>query len=326
MNSSFRPLPLLGNPHLQTILGNFFPGPPARLPARLHVVPLQDGDALAVHDTTPGRWRPGDPVVILAHGLGGSHRSGYMLRLTNQLNGRGLRVLRVDLRGAGAGAGLARRVYNAACSADVRAAAEMIGAGTPDSPLLLAGISLGGNIVLKLAGEAADRPLINLIGVAAVAPPIDLARCAEVLASLPFYDGYYARNLLRQVRRHQRLFPQAGAFRFPRPWTMRRFDDLYTAPRGGFADALDYYRRASSFPLIGRIRVPTFILAARDDPFIPADSFDQLSPAAHLQIHVAERGGHLGFLGWDGAGGIRWAEQRLTEWLLERAGRRGSIQ
>ncbi len=113
---TFRPLPFLGNPHVQTILGNLWKGPRVLLPTHTEVVPLPDGDALAIHETTPPGWQQGDPVILLVHGLGGSHRSAMMQRLTNRVQRRGLRVVRVDLRGTGAGARLARRLYNAACA------------------------------------------------------------------------------------------------------------------------------------------------------------------------------------------------------------------
>ena len=96
---------------------------------------------------------------------------------------------------------------------------------------------------------------------------------------------------------------------------MRLFDDLYTAPRSGFADAMDYYRRASTFAIIPRIRVPTLILTSRDDPFINVEPFERLSVPSHIEVRILKHGGHLGFLGWDGAGGIRWAERRIVDWL-----------
>jgi predicted alpha/beta-fold hydrolase len=314
--SGFRPLPLLGNPHVQTLLGNLLRGSPEVAARERHVL-LPDGDRLVLHDSVPPRWRPGGRVALLVHGLGGSHRSGYLLRVAALLLRRGFRVGRLDLRGVGRGARLARRTYNAACSADVRAAAEHLTSLAPGSPLALVGFSLGGNIALKLAGEAAADPLPGLERVAALAPPLDLEACAALLA-LPrnrFYNRFFVRNLLAHARRLPRFFPDVTLPRFPLRLTLRLFDELYTAPRGGFADALDYYRRASAFPLVGRITVPTFVLTARDDPFVPAEPFERLPALPHLRVEVAPRGGHLGFLGWDGAGGIRWAERRLAEWV-----------
>src|SRR5207244_1680439 len=127
----------------------------------------------------------------------------------------------------------------------------------------------------KMAGEAADRPVPNLVGVATLAPPIDLTRCSELLAQPRnrLYEGNFVRSLLREVRQRKRHFPELHSPRFPERLTVRLFDDLYTAPLSGFADAADYYRRASSAPLIARIGVPTLVLTARDDPFIAVEPF-----------------------------------------------------
>ena len=313
----FRPLPFLGNPHVQTLLGNWPEAGAQPLAARERQVLLPDGDRLVAHDSTPDRWRPGGRIALLVHGLGGSHRSGYLRRLAGRLLARGLRVVRLDLRGVGRGEALARRTYHGGCSEDVRAAAAEVRSWSPASPLVLVGFSLGGNIVLKLAGEAGARPVPGLERVAAVSPPIDLEGSAARL-SLPrnrFYERFFLRNLLEQVRRQQRHFPDLPRARFPRKLTMRLFDDLYTAPRSGFRDALDYYRRAAALPLVPRIAVPALILTARDDPFVTAEPFETLPVAAQVEVHVLRRGGHLGFLGWDGLRGVRWAEQRVFDWV-----------
>jgi predicted alpha/beta-fold hydrolase len=222
----------------------------------------------------------------------------------------------MDLRGAGAGVRLARRTYHGGCSDDVRAVTDVLHDDSPTAPMLLAGFSLGGNLVLKLAGEAAANPVPGLCGVAAVAPPIDMTRCAAMLTRQHLYDQYFVRQLVQQVRRHQSYFPDQPRPRFPRRLTLRRFDDLHTAPRWGFADALDYYRKASALPVIENVAVPAFILTARDDPFISVEPLENLAPGPARAIHIVERGGHLGFLGRDGNGGYRWAEQRLVEWVV----------
>jgi predicted alpha/beta-fold hydrolase len=242
-----------------------------------------------------------------------------MQRLARALLPRGLRVVRLDLRGCGRGIALARGSYNGGCSGDVRAAMVVLSRAYPTSPIVLIGFSLGGNIVLKLAGEVDAHPVPNLERVAAVSPPIDLERCAALVA-LPrnrLYELNFLRCLMSQVRQRQRYFPDLPDVRFPRRMTLRIFDDLHTAPRGGFADALDYYRRASSWPLLPRIGVPTFILTAQDDPFIAVEPFEGLVVPSHIQVQIVPRGGHIGFLGWDGAGGIRWAERRILDWVLQ---------
>jgi predicted alpha/beta-fold hydrolase len=228
-----------------------------------------------------------------------------------------MRVLRMDLRGVGAGERLAKRTYHGGCSEDVRAVAAYFHRENPGTPLILVGLSLGGNIVLKLAGEAAADPLAGLVAVAALAPPIDMIGCARMLAqpSNRLYEQYFVRHLKDQVKRNRRHHSDQPKPRFPRQLTMRLFDEMVTAPSWGFADALDYYRRASALPVLGQIQVPAFILTARDDPFIAVEPFETLRPGPATEVHIMGRGGHLGFLGRDGAGGFRWAERRLVEWI-----------
>ncbi len=313
----FNPLPLLGNPHVQTILGNLLTGVPHPSRSKRSAVALPDGDRIALHETPPRRATRNNhaPIALLVHGLGGSHRSAYMLRTTQRLSGLGWRVVRMDLRGAGVGIRLARRFYNAACTADLHAVIEYLLNAFPDAQLSVVAFSLGGNIALKYAGEYADRLPLRLRGVAVLAPPIDLVRCSELIARYPFYDAFFVRHLTHQVAEHQRYFPDVPKVVFPRRMLLRDFDEVYTAPRWGFASALDYYRRASSLPWVESIRVPTFILAARDDPFVAVAPFEELRPPECVRLQIVEQGGHMGFLGPDGMGGIRWAETQVIDWL-----------
>jgi predicted alpha/beta-fold hydrolase len=308
----------LGNPHLQTVLGTLLPGRMAPLQSLARIVPLPDADNLLVYDSMPRTWSTGHWVVVQVHGLGGCHESGSMRRLAAALYAHGFRVIRVNLRGAGPSLTLSRRLYYGGCSEDVRAVAAQVDQGTPGSPIVLVGLSLGGNIVLKLAGEAASLPLQGLAGVAAVSAPIDMVRCCGMLSEPHnrFYDRYYVARLVAQVRRHQRLFLDEPKVSFPRRATLRQFDDLHTAPRWGFRDALDYYRRSSALPWVPRIKVPAYLLTARDDPFIATQPFEGLPANPLHDIHIVDYGGHLGFLGDDGAGGVRWAERRVVDWVV----------
>ena len=315
----FRPLPLLGHPHIQTLLGHILPGPAVSLPTREQVIRLPDGDGLILYDNMPPGWRPGGRIALIVHGLAGAAESAGMSRLAARLLAQGLRTVRIDQRGAGKGMALARRAYNAAGSDDVRAALNEVHHWSPDSPIALVGVSLGGALVLKAAGETSDHPAPYLERVAAMNPPIDLIRCA-VLIALPrnrIYNQYFTALVVRDAMRRQQFFPDLPPLRFPRRMTVRLFDDLYTAPRGGFADALDYYRRASVFPLIPRIDVPTLILTARDDPFIAVEPFEDLKAPAHVVVRIVPHGGHVGFVGWEGSRVGRWAECRIVEWVAK---------
>lgn len=324
----FRPLPLLSNSHVQTIMGCLLWERPMPFPVQEHFVTLPDGDRLAIYDCQPPDWTNGDPIVISVHGLCGSHRSGYLLRLGKILLRGGVRVVRVDLRGAGNGVFHAKRTYNAACSEDLREVVTLFHEMSPQSEIGLAGFSLGGNVVLKLAGEAATNPVPGLSAVAAACPPIDLAACCELInrPENRFYDRYFGRELVRQIRRHQRLGPDVPKIALPNNLRLRELDEIHTAPLGGFRNADDYYNKASAFPLVSNIQVPVLILAAEDDPFICIDPILQLRNRPGIEVKVVSHGGHLGFLGFDGAGGYRWSERYLGHWLMRHIPNRSQRQ
>lgn len=310
----------LGGGHRQTLAGAFFPG---RLPderAVIRYLPLPDGDMLVVHDDCPAGWSPSGPVALLLHGLAGCYRSSYLVRTTAMLNAHGTRTFRMDLRGCGAGAGLALKPYNAGCSDDVLAVLQAIGGWCPGSPISLLGFSLGGNIVLKLLGEAPERVPAAVARAAAVNPPIDLARCTYGLARWPqrHYDAYFVKQLLQRLRELQQRRSDFVPPTFARtPRRLVEFDDQYTAPRSGFRDADDYYRRCSSEQFLPAIRVPTLILTSRDDPLIPVASFERLSLPASVRLHIAEGGGHLGyFAASNGDESREWLQTQLLGWVL----------
>jgi predicted alpha/beta-fold hydrolase len=321
----FRPLPFLTHRHLQTILAAkmYLPLEP---PSVTRLVRLADGDQIALEISTPHGWQPDAPTVVLLHGLCGCHRSTYMRRLAYKAWRRGMRAVRMNLRGCGSGRGLARQLYHSGRSEDVHAVLRLLHADIPDAPLTLLGFSLGGNIALKLAGELRDTAAAYLQQVIAVCPPADLAACVRLLAhpSNRLYERHFMRRLRADVIDRHRLFPDLPPAELPQELSLYAFDNLYTAPRCGFRNAEDYYARCSAAPLVPDITIPCRILFAADDPFIDATVFDGVKLPASLQLIRTQYGGHLGFLGWPGrAGGYRWMDTLLLDWL-QSTGRRAS--
>ncbi len=327
----FRPHAVFAGGHRQTLAGAFFPGALLVERGEPRRVELDDGEAVVVHDDCPGGWRTGGPAAVLVHGLAGCHRSGYLVRIAAKLNGRGVRTFRMDLRGAGAGAALAVKPYHGGCSDDVRAVVRFVEQLCSGSPITLLGFSLGGNIVLKLLGEAPERVPAAVVRAAAVNPPIDLEESVVSLSrwSLRAYDRYFVRLLLRRLSDRQLLRPDAPWGRFPTcpdlfaqpPRRLFDFDDRYTAPASGFQDAHDYYNRCSSEQYLSNIRVPTLLLAARDDPLIPVSMFERLTTTNNLppsiRLHIAEGGGHLGYVARrNNDPDARWLDWRMVEWTL----------
>jgi len=313
----FQPHPLLPTGHLQTLAGILLPQNVVKEEARQHRVLLDDGDRIVLHDDCPAAWSSGDRTALLIHGLAGSHASPYMQRIAGKLNQRGVRTFRMDLRGCGAGEGLARLPYHSGRSEDAAAGLRKIAEVCPGSPTTLIGFSLGGNIILKLLGESASDLPPQLDRAVAVCPPVDLLHCVQSLARgiNRFYDRHFVRLLMAQIETQRRLIPDAPALDArQRPRGVFEFDDAFTAPVCGFGTAANYYRLCSSAQFIPVIRVPTLILAAADDPLVPGEMFAALALPSAVTLHLARSGGHLGFIGRrNGDPDRRWMDWRVVE-------------
>jgi predicted alpha/beta-fold hydrolase len=318
----FVPARGLSGGNLQTVMASLFPGRvnlQGTVPRHLR---LPDDDRAVLHDDMPGIWQRGDHVVLLLHGLSGSHQSGYMVRLASRLTALGVRVFRMDHRGCGAAAQLARSPYHAGRTEDIAAAVAMLERLCPGSPISIAGFSLSGNMLLKYLGDNAESLPFCLYRAVAVCPPVDLHQCTARMATTTAgqrYDWYFTRRLLSQIVQTtlwRDELPLAKAKRLPR--CMYEFDDLYTAPVTGFASVDDYYTQTSSLPVLGRIRVHTTILASQDDPVVCPQPLIDASLPPNVTLCLTPHGGHLGFIGRAGVDpDRRWMDWRLTEWLLE---------
>jgi hypothetical protein len=316
----FHPPWWLANCHVQTCLP-FFVRPSAREQGTVrHLVPLDDGDAVVVHDNRPDEWNGGAPVAVLVHGLAGCHGSTYMRRVAACLNCRGVRTFRMDLRGAGAGTAHARRPYHSGRSADAAAVLEAVHSLCPDSALSIIGFSLGGNVVLKLLGEMGGSPPAWLARGAAVSPPVDLLTC-EAYIDRPFarqvYVRYFLRQLWRQMEKRRQFVADAvPSEQVPRPRSIRELDETVTAPVWGFTCADDYYRQSSSGPYLARIGVPTLIVSAKDDPLVPYQPLLEAERSDAVTLLLTERGGHVGFIGRANGDPDRyWMDWRIADWI-----------
>lgn len=318
----FVPARGLRSANLQTVGASLFPGN-TRLNGTLERhLRLDDGDLLVLHDDTPVGWERGDHVALLLHGLGGSHRSGYMVRIAQKLSKLGIRTFRLDHRGCGAGTSLARQPYHAGRIDDIAATVSLLERLCPGSPISIAGFSISGNMLLRYLGEYSDSLPFSLFRAVAVCPPVDLHHCASRLAqslSGQRYDWYFTRKLISQIAASPQWddgLPIAHTRRPPR--RLYDFDELYTAPASGFPSADDYYNCASAAPVVPRIRVHTTILASEDDPVVCAAPLTRLSLPPNVRLCLTRYGGHLGFIGKRGIDpDRRWMDWRVIEWLLE---------
>jgi predicted alpha/beta-fold hydrolase len=278
------------------------------------------------------RWqrdRRSSPTLLLLHGLEGSSESLYVLGASSKAYLAGFNVARMNMRNCGGTEHLTHTLYNSGMTADIHAVLAEELAGRERLPrVYVAGFSMSGNMVLKLAGDyGADYPAA-LAGVASVSPSIDLNSCADAIErrSNALYRMSFMRSLRRRVRTKSRQHPELYDTRgLRRVRTIRQFDERYTAPHGGYAGASDYYERASSLPVIARVKVPTLIIHSADDPIIPADPFQDPSIAANPDVLLVftPHGGHVGFIADSPTGeDRRWAENRVVEFcrMLEDRG------
>jgi predicted alpha/beta-fold hydrolase len=242
-----------------------------------------------------------------------------MVRVADKLNAAGMRAFRLDMRDCGAGQGLARQPYHAGKSDDVLAALRKVAELCPGSALSLVGFSLGGNQVLKLLGESPGDVPPSLRRAMAVNPALDLAACAKAMEGrvARHYDRHLVGLLWRQLQRRSLALTDAPTCDLSRrPRALKEFDELFTAPAAGFESAQHYYARCSAAQFLPHVQVPTLILSARDDPLVPAQVFQGLACSSAVTVHVAEGGGHLGYIGRRGADpDRRWMDWRVVEWV-----------
>jgi uncharacterized protein len=264
------------------------------------------------------------PTLVLVHGLEGSSASGYVVGTAEKAYRAGFNVLRMNQRNCGGTENLTPTLYNSGLSSDYRAiVTELIQEdGLPE--VFAAGFSMGGNLVLKMAGEMSEAAPSRLRGVVAICPSLDLALCADAVAERRnfLYERHFVRGLKRRMRYKASLFPD----RYPldglaRVRSVREFDDVITAKFCGFRDADDYYARSSARRIINQIRVPTLIITAQDDPMVPFGSF--LDPAIRsnpsITLIATRYGGHCGFVSRDAGEERFWSEARIVEFCLCRS-------
>jgi predicted alpha/beta-fold hydrolase len=269
-------------------------------------------------------WQPdasARPTLLALHGLEGSSLTHYMRGLADKAWRRGWNAVLLNQRTCGGTENLTPGLYHSGLTADPISAIETLAAEKGLRDFGVIGYSLGGNLTMKLAAEMRDHPGLPVRAVAAICPTIDLERCVRAIErprNLP-YQFNFVRSLKARMRRRDRIWP--GTFDLgllSQIWTIRKFDDVYTAPYHGFGDARNYYARASALRTIDRIAVPALIVAAEDDSFVPSGQFDE--PAVRdnkwIDVRVSRHGGHCGFIttpaqNQDGY----WAEETTTAFL-----------
>jgi predicted alpha/beta-fold hydrolase len=266
--------------------------------------------------------RASRPTLLLLHGLEGSADAHYMRGMAAKAFAAGFNVVRLNQRNCGGTDHLSAGVYHSGLTSDPAAVIDELIRTEGLTSLAVAGYSLGGNLALKLAGEYGEglRPEVHAF--AAVSPTLDLAVCIDALErpSNWLYQQNFLFSLKRRIRRKARQYPDRySTAPLARTRTVRQFDDAYTAPMSGYRDAADYYHRASSLRVVSAIRVPTLVITAADDPFVPVGPFHDQAVARNpaVRLVLTPHGGHCGFVArrGTGPGDGYWAEQAVVDFV-----------
>ena len=326
--NKFTPRRFLRNGHLQTLAGNYLP--------RKAVLPPPENELIEVesaHDAIPssrvlcqGHWQPlaGRDTVLLLHGLEGSSNSQYVRGNSARFYAAGWNVVRMNMRNCGGTERECPTLYHSGLSGDVLAVVRHYQRTRGAERWSLVGYSMGGNLVLKLAGELGHTAAPLLRAVAGVSPVVDLAPSADALhePANRIYEWKFLRGLVQRYAHKCELFPQIFDPRRSRGLrSLREFDDRVMSPYCGFAGADDYYHRASSARVVDGIAIPALVLHALDDPFIRMLPETRAALLANPQVHLieTEHGGHCAFLApavdYDGY----WAERLLFDFLHAQA-------
>ncbi|MDQ6830905.1 MAG: hydrolase [Gemmatimonadota bacterium] len=322
--TSYRPAWWIPGAHLKTMWGKLARRRP-QVALRVERWEVPDGDFLDLHRLAARDDGPSVPRVLMLHGLEGSPDSHYARGMLQQARLRGWAADALVFRSCGAEPNRLARSYHSGETTDLDFVVRRLIEAEPDRLLLLAGVSLGGNVLLKWLGERGDDVPSAVRAAAAVSVPYDLARSARRIdrGFSKVYQANFLRTLRRKAHAKRERFPGIlDAELIDRARSFYDFDDCVTARLHGFTGADDYYARSSSLGFLPRIRVPTLLLSAVDDPFLPSEVLDDVRAIArdnsNLCIEFPKRGGHVGFI----SGLVPWkpdyyAERRIMEFLAE---------
>ena len=333
MTSPFRPPRWLKSPHLQTIGA----AAPLFAPPRSHTV--AEEESLRIPVGTDGHlharaWWAGArtgaraPAVVILHGIAGSKDSHCCVRAAVAVHRAGYHAVRLDMRGAGDSVVDAPSLYHAGLTTDLDLVVRHLAADPRVSGVLVLGFSGGGSQALKLAGEWGDAPPAGVLGVASISAPLDYTRVAarmDTLACLP-YRFHVLRGLIDCARAFVQHHPQRAGYRSADLDGIKRFrnyDGSIIVPMHGFSDVDSYYWEASSGPYLGKVRVPTILIHAEDDPMVPIATVRPWLAGASsaMRVQLSRHGGHIGWLaGLDESSWIKgWATSEALAFFAEHA-------
>lgn len=305
--------------HIQTIVGNFMRRENALPQGERRHFPIEEG----VEVVCVCHWqtdRKAVPTVVIVHGLEGSIDSNYVIGTGSKAWGRGMNVVRMNMRNCGGTEALSTTLYHSGLSEDVATVTQQLIASDRLPSIGLVGFSMGGNLVLKCAGEWKDHAPRQVKAIVGISPAIDLGPSAAALSEPRnrIYELKFMRGLRKRYAHKREQFPHLyEEVRLPMLAGIWDFDEKITARYSGFTGAADYYERASASGVAQDIRVPTLVIHALDDPFIriTKETRHKLLGNTAITYIESESGGHCAFLaephGYDG----RWAEKTAIDFV-----------
>jgi predicted alpha/beta-fold hydrolase len=304
--------PLFRNPHWQSVAGHLWKrdGGEARFPIERRLFQTEPDVQVLVESQMPGGPAAGE--IVMVHGLEGSGEAGYMRSLSGAALRAGFAAHRFHMRTCGGTERLCRTLYHAGLTSDLLAVLRQF-RSEGRGPAFLVGFSLGGNVVLKLAGEMGESAGALVRGVCGVSAALDLAACSRRIAQPE--NHFYERRFVRRMRARLCATGRYQERNFQGLRTVKDIDDRITAPSFGFGDAAGYYRTQSAIRSVDGIRVPVLLIQAKDDTIVPFDIFAAGALRANPRIEVlaTEHGGHLGFIGRKPH--RLWADDAIMEWI-----------
>lgn len=302
----FKPLSGCASPFLQMGIACYSSGGKEPF-SYTQLVSLDDGDQISCHFSKPIHWQTHQSTIVLVHGAGGCHSSPYMIRLARKFYQAGFHVVRVNLRGAGSGAGFNNRNYCAENSHDLLTVLKVLKKEAPKSSITLCGFSLGGSLGMKLAGELGVNAHHYLDHLIAICPPLDYKHTTQNIR-----NTFCERVLLQDVLRQHHRWCKNEKIK-----NVSDYDEKVTVNLWGYANLNEYYDKCSPYNFVSKINIPFDLILSVDDPIVDYRTAKQMQFSSSTNVWLSRYGAHIGFIGWAGKEhGIFWLDKLLLNWKL----------
>jgi len=317
---NFTPLSGLANRHCQTLASAAL-GRINKIPFIRRELLLPDGDFIDLDWTGTPDANSVTPIVVIFHGLEGSSESHYANTLARAASENGWHAVVMNFRSCSGRLNLKPRLYHSGETGDAKYLLEQLKLQYPSAPLYAAGFSLGGNMLLKMAGELGSD--LKFDAIVSVCAPIKLEESARYMIKglSRFYQLYLLRALKRKVLDKFKLHDYNAMINLDKQAIIHcqdilEFDDLFTSRIHGFKDAKDYYEKSSAFPYIMEITKPCLILHTLDDPIAPSSILPQSTELpVHIRLEVSKSGGHVGYLGGSLFNPVFWLPGKIISYF-----------